>query len=137
MRCVVCTLLRLRVSRVSRGSNLRRHERTHTDERPYACPECDYRAAQKITLTDHIKRKHEGSRDYACSGCLYTAVTMGDLRSHTRKGACNSKRRRVYAERPLVPVVPVAVAVPVAPVAPDWLVAADSIAMLVEASQTR
>ena len=33
--------------------------RTHTGEKPFACPHCDYRAATKGTLNRHIKRLHE------------------------------------------------------------------------------
>ncbi|OQR69952.1 zinc finger protein-like [Tropilaelaps mercedesae] len=32
------------------------HLRTHTNERPFQCPLCDYRAAQKVTLQTHMKR---------------------------------------------------------------------------------
>ncbi|XP_022693835.1 zinc finger protein 219-like, partial [Varroa jacobsoni] len=35
---------------------LRMHMRSHTQERPYRCPHCEYRAAHKSNLTVHLRR---------------------------------------------------------------------------------
>ncbi|XP_064080296.1 longitudinals lacking protein, isoforms A/B/D/L-like isoform X27 [Macrobrachium nipponense] len=42
----------------NRQQNLQQHMLTHTGERPFACPHCDYTARQKPHMKGHILRLH-------------------------------------------------------------------------------
>ncbi|KAK8752168.1 hypothetical protein OTU49_012395 [Cherax quadricarinatus] len=40
------------------STNLRRHKRIHTGEKPYACSYCNYRSTQSNNVKAHVKRLH-------------------------------------------------------------------------------
>lgn len=50
--CPVCGKL------ISRRDNLRVHMRTHTGEKPYACPHCPHRSKTGGNLRKHIRSIH-------------------------------------------------------------------------------
>ena len=49
-------------------ATLAQHERTHTDERPFDCPDCHKRFRQQSHLVQHL-RIHSDERPYSCSYC--------------------------------------------------------------------
>lgn len=52
--CMFCNYV------ASQRSNLAKHIRIHTGEKPYACQHCAYRCTQKHHLSRHIARQHRG-----------------------------------------------------------------------------
>ncbi|XP_053609620.1 zinc finger protein Xfin-like [Plodia interpunctella] len=65
-------------------SNMLRHERRHTGERPYACPHCPRTFADKGACTSHA-RTHSRETSYGCLYCGQTFVQKSKLTYHIRK----------------------------------------------------
>ena len=57
---------------------------THTGEKPFACPHCDYRAAQKGQLDAHHMRIHTREKPFACPHCVYRSAHNGDVKKHIK-----------------------------------------------------
>ncbi|XP_060079915.1 zinc finger protein 236-like isoform X1 [Ylistrum balloti] len=76
-QCTYCT------KEFKKPSDLVRHIRIHTHEKPYKCTQCFRAFAVKSTLTAHIKT-HSGVKDFKCHVCDKLFSTQGSLKVHLR-----------------------------------------------------
>ncbi|KAL0169573.1 hypothetical protein M9458_034169, partial [Cirrhinus mrigala] len=64
-------------------NHLARHMKTHSGEKPYKCPQCNYASAHFDNLKRH-HRVHTGEKPYKCRVCDYACGNLANLKRHER-----------------------------------------------------
>ncbi|EDL75205.1 zinc finger protein 236 (predicted), partial [Rattus norvegicus] len=82
----------------AKPSQLERHSRIHTGERPFHCTLCEKAFNQKSALQVHMK-KHTGERPYRCDYCVMGFTQKSNMKLHMKR-AHSFVGERLVPEKP-------------------------------------
>ena len=77
-----CTNPGLPVFWVNFSSKIAIYLQVHSEERKFACQNCDFKAKSIVILNRHIERVHKNNLKHLCSHCGKKFFRAYDLRCH-------------------------------------------------------
>lgn len=81
MRCTYCS------KECNHAGDLKKHIRSHTDEKPYSCSVCYEKFKHSSNLQRHMKN-HTGDRPFRCDSCGKTFNRKDKLDDHKKNRRC-------------------------------------------------